>query len=128
HLSHGAFIRWSHVCRLMCGQRDEAVTGERKFARPAQCDRVFPRKKSAPGAKNNLRRRAVNRLPIGCALAILVFSLCGTISPAAAQTDRATLEGTVTDPSGGVVAAPTDKAPTVATAQSQERTTNSSGH
>ena len=70
----------------------------------------------------------MNRLPIGCALAILAFSLCGTISPAAAQTDRATLEGTVTDTSGGVVGGANVKVTAVATAQSQERTTNSSGH
>lgn len=70
----------------------------------------------------------MTRLRIRCALAILVFVLFGFINPAAAQTDRATLEGTVTDTSGGVVGGANVKVTAVATAQSQERTTNSNGH
>ena len=70
----------------------------------------------------------MKQLSIGCALAILVLSLFGAISPAAAQTDRATLEGTVTDTSGGVVGGANVKVTAIATAQSQERTTNRSGH
>jgi carboxypeptidase family protein len=68
----------------------------------------------------------VNRLTIVCALAILILFV--SISPAAAQTDRATLEGTVTDSSGGLVAGANVKVTAIATTQSQERTTNGSGH
>ena len=45
-----------------------------------------------------------------------------------AQTDRASLEGTVTDPSGGTVAGATLKILAVDTGLSEERTTNSNGH
>jgi len=68
----------------------------------------------------------VNRLTILCALGILFLFV--SISPAAAQTDRATLEGTVTDPSGGVVAGAKVRVTAIATTQFQERNTNASGH
>jgi hypothetical protein len=70
----------------------------------------------------------VNRLPIGCALPIFVFSLFGSVSPAAAQTDRATLEGTVIDTSGGVVGGANVKVTAVATSQHQARKTNGNGY
>jgi len=70
----------------------------------------------------------VNGWSIGFALTILIFSMFDNISPAAAQTDRATLEGTVTDTSGGVVGGANVRVTAMAPAQSQERTTNGSGH
>ncbi len=45
-----------------------------------------------------------------------------------AQTDRATLEGTVTDPSGGTISGANVKVTAVDTGISQERKTNSSGY
>jgi hypothetical protein len=48
--------------------------------------------------------------------------------PCFGQTDRATLEGTVTDPSGAVVSGAMVKIAAADTGQSQTRTTNSSGH
>jgi hypothetical protein len=49
-------------------------------------------------------------------------------STAHAQTDRATLEGTVTDPSGGVISGATVKATENGTGISQERKTNPNGY
>src|SRR5580704_7457389 len=45
-----------------------------------------------------------------------------------AQTDRATLEGTVTDPSGGTISGATVQVTAADTGISQERRTNSSGY
>jgi Carboxypeptidase regulatory-like domain/TonB dependent receptor len=59
---------------------------------------------------------------------LTLISLLVIAGPALSQTDRATLEGTVTDASGAVVVGASVKATAVATAQSQERTTNGSGH
>jgi len=58
-------------------------------------------------------------------LALLV--LLAVALPAVAQTDRATLEGTATDASGGVISGAKVKITAVDTALTQERTTNSSG-
>ena len=55
--------------------------------------------------------------------AILLFAL-----PSRAQTDRATLEGTVTDPSGGTISGANVLVTAVDTGISQERKTNSSGY
>src|SRR4029077_16451066 len=55
--------------------------------------------------------------------AILLFVL-----PSRAQTDRATLEGTVTDPSGGTISGANVLVTAVDTGISQERKTNSSGY
>jgi len=56
----------------------------------------------------------------------LAHFLLGTI--AVAQTDRATLEGAVTDPSGGAISGADVKIVEVATGISQERKANSSGY
>jgi hypothetical protein len=57
----------------------------------------------------------------------LLLSAIG-VSTARAQTDRATLEGTVTDPSGGVISGATVKATENGTGISQERKTNPNGY
>ena len=49
-------------------------------------------------------------------------------APLIAQTDRATLEGTVTDPSGGTISGANVSVTAVDTGISQERKTNSSGY
>src|SRR5580704_18368260 len=49
-------------------------------------------------------------------------------APLIAQTDRATLEGTVTDPSGGTISGASVSVTAVDTGISQERKTNSSGY
>jgi hypothetical protein len=59
-------------------------------------------------------------------MVMLLFIASGAHS-VAAQTDRATLEGAVTDSSGGSVSGAKVKITAVATAQSQERTTNEHG-
>jgi hypothetical protein len=72
----------------------------------------------------------LNRLRIGCYLAIFffaVFNLFGFIGPAAAQTDRAALEGTVTDTSGGVIASAKVEITAVATGLTEERVANEHG-
>jgi len=56
------------------------------------------------------------------------FALLATGAPSFAQTERATLEGTVTDPSGGAISGANVKVTAVGTAISQERKTNSSGY
>ncbi len=48
--------------------------------------------------------------------------------PALAQTDRATLEGTITDPSGGTISGATVTVTATDTGISQERKTNSNGY
>jgi hypothetical protein len=58
---------------------------------------------------------------------LAVSMVTGGFRPLAAQTDRATLEGTVTDQSGAVIADAKLHIMAVATAQSQERTTNEHG-
>jgi Carboxypeptidase regulatory-like domain len=57
------------------------------------------------------------------ALAHVLFAMI-----AVAQTDRATLEGAVTDSSGGAISGADVKVLEVATGISQERKTNSSGY
>src|SRR5580692_5237979 len=52
----------------------------------------------------------------------------GSGAPSFAQTDRATLEGTVTDPSGGTISGANIQVTAVDTGISQERKTNSSGY
>src|SRR6202795_2500373 len=52
----------------------------------------------------------------------------GSGAPSFAQTDRATLEGTVTDPSGGTISGANVQVTAVDTGISQERKTNSSGY
>ncbi len=62
-------------------------------------------------------------------LTLLVVSLLIlSMHPAAAQTDRATLEGTITDPSGGTIAGASVNVTEVATGISQIRKTNSHGY
>ena len=56
-------------------------------------------------------------------LIVLVFAL-----PSSAQTDRATLEGTVTDSGGGVISGASVQATAKTTGISQERRTNSNGY
>jgi Carboxypeptidase regulatory-like domain/TonB dependent receptor len=56
-----------------------------------------------------------------------VLFIHGAIHPLSAQNDRATLEGTISDPAGAVVAGAKIKITEVATAQSQERNTNDHG-
>jgi hypothetical protein len=56
-----------------------------------------------------------------------LFSLAG-IAPAHAQVDRASLEGTVSDPSGGVIVGATVKVVAVETGLSEEQHTNSKGY
>jgi hypothetical protein len=66
------------------------------------------------------------RFVAGIAFAfVFVFA---AITPAVAQTDRATLEGTVTDPSGGVVPGATIKVTQIATGGTQERSSNRRGY
>jgi hypothetical protein len=60
-------------------------------------------------------------------LALLVPALIA-VQPAFAQTDRATLEGTITDVSGGVIPGATIKATAVDTGIEQERKSNSNGY
>ena len=67
------------------------------------------------------QRYAIFVLFLGIAL---LFS--GTNS--LAQTDRATLEGTVTDPSGGSISGATVQVTAIDTGISQERKTNSNGY
>lgn len=62
--------------------------------------------------------------------ACVLFALaCSSwlISPAYAQTDRATLEGTVTDASGAIISSANVKISAVETGLTQERTTNLNG-
>jgi hypothetical protein len=58
--------------------------------------------------------------------AAVALSCSGTV--AFAQTDRATLEGTVTDPTGGTISGADVKVTAVDTGISQERKTNSNGY
>jgi hypothetical protein len=62
------------------------------------------------------------RLPL--AILSLLFVTFGVNS----QTDRATLEGTVTDPSGSAVSGAAVRVLAVDTGQAEDRTTNSNGH
>ncbi|MGH7745197.1 MAG: TonB-dependent receptor domain-containing protein, partial [Candidatus Dormibacteria bacterium] len=66
------------------------------------------------------------RFPIS--LFFLLFLFFGLSQPAAAQTDRATIEGTITDTSGGVVTKAKVQITDVQTGIAQEKTTNSLGH
>jgi hypothetical protein len=59
-------------------------------------------------------------------LAALAFLASG--APSFAQTDRATLEGTVTDPSGGTISGANVTVTAVDTGITQERKTNSNGY
>ncbi|MFY9531043.1 MAG: TonB-dependent receptor [Candidatus Acidiferrales bacterium] len=59
---------------------------------------------------------------------LTLISLFVAAGPAFSQTDRATLEGTVIDASGAVVGGAQVTITAIATAQSQERATNGSGH
>ncbi len=59
---------------------------------------------------------------------VIVFLLiAGAFRPAAAQTDRASLEGTVTDPAGATIAGAKVTTTAVATAEVLTRTTNAHG-
>lgn len=60
-------------------------------------------------------------------LAVVLHTFLLLALPSHAQTDRATLEGTVTDPSGGTISGATVKVTEINTGISQERRTNSSG-
>lgn len=60
-------------------------------------------------------------------LSLIVLSLLFLALPSLAQTDRATLEGTVTDPSGGIISGAKVKITAVDTGIEQERSTNSVG-
>ncbi|HKV04132.1 MAG TPA: carboxypeptidase-like regulatory domain-containing protein [Candidatus Acidoferrales bacterium] len=57
----------------------------------------------------------------------VLLLVAGGFHPAAAQTDRATLEGTVSDQSGAVIMDARVKISAVATGQAQERATNDHG-
>src|ERR1700756_1540851 len=59
-------------------------------------------------------------------LTALVYLLFATVT--FAQTDRASLEGTVTDSSGGAISGASVKVTAVGTGISQERRTNSNGY
>ncbi len=62
-------------------------------------------------------------------LQLLAFLILAVMAlPAIAQTDRATLEGTITDTSGGVISGATIKATAVDTGIAQERKSNSNGY
>jgi carboxypeptidase family protein len=58
---------------------------------------------------------------------LVLFVLLALALPSVAQTDRATLEGTVTDPSGGTISGAAVKITAVETGQTQQRTTNPNG-
>ena len=70
----------------------------------------------------------MNWRKIGWAAAIILIGFLCSSSNTSAQTDRAVLEGTVTDSSGGVVGGANVKVTAMATSQSQEKKTNSNGH
>jgi hypothetical protein len=59
---------------------------------------------------------------------LALFVVLALALPCHAQTDRATLEGAVTDKSGGTISGANVKVTEVATGNSQERRTNSSGY
>src|SRR5215470_15603436 len=58
---------------------------------------------------------------------ILSFLICLVAGPVAAQVDRATLNGTVTDPSGGVVVGARVEAKMTGTGEVREALTNDKG-
>jgi hypothetical protein len=58
---------------------------------------------------------------------LALFALLALAMPSLAQTDRATLEGTVTDPSGGIISGARVKISAVETDLTETRTTNPSG-
>ena len=60
-------------------------------------------------------------------LAMILGGVCGLATPSAAQTDRASLEGTITDPSGGSVAGAKVLIIAVATGLTEERRSNKFG-
>jgi hypothetical protein len=60
-------------------------------------------------------------------LCVTSFALLLFAPPSLAQTDRATLEGTVTDPTGGIISGAHIKITATETGIVQERTTNSAG-
>jgi hypothetical protein len=65
----------------------------------------------------------------GLRIAVLAFGILALFPWAVrAQTDRANLEGTVTDTSGAIVSGAKVKVTAVATLLTQEKTSNSSGH
>jgi hypothetical protein len=59
---------------------------------------------------------------------LLFFALAAMSCTSVAQTDRASLEGTITDPSGAVISGAHVKVSAVETGITQERTANSSGY
>src|ERR1700719_3356447 len=59
---------------------------------------------------------------------LVALALLANETPSFAQTDRATLEGTVADPSGGTISGANVMVTAVDTGISQERKTNSSGY
>jgi hypothetical protein len=62
------------------------------------------------------------------ALFLFILAHCVLATASIAQTDRATLEGTVTDSSGGAISGASVKVTEISTGISQERTTNSNGY
>jgi hypothetical protein len=67
----------------------------------------------------------LNRSSLNLLVSLTLFTMA---VPAFGQTDRATLEGTVTDSSGGVIGGANIKAAAVATGIVQERSSNSEGY
>jgi hypothetical protein len=67
----------------------------------------------------------LNRNSLRLLVSLTLFTVA---SPALAQTDRTTLEGTVTDSSGAVIGGADIKATAIATGISYERNTNTSGY
>src|ERR1700723_437477 len=59
---------------------------------------------------------------------LLALALLASGAPSFAQTDRATLEGTVTDPSGGTISGANVTVTAADTGITQERKTNSNGY
>ncbi|MGB6624186.1 MAG: carboxypeptidase-like regulatory domain-containing protein, partial [Candidatus Acidiferrales bacterium] len=68
------------------------------------------------------------RAGVRCGFLVLAIVFYLIANPAVAQTDRATLEGTITDPSGGTIASASVTATEVDTGISQQRKTNSHGY
>ncbi|HEY6373055.1 MAG TPA: carboxypeptidase regulatory-like domain-containing protein [Candidatus Sulfotelmatobacter sp.] len=78
--------------------------------------------------KLNYRRSTSQFLRFAPAVALSTLLLLAGTATAFGQVDRAVLEGTVTDPSGGVLVGATVKVVAVETGLSQEQKTNSKGY
>src|SRR5271157_1202765 len=68
-------------------------------------------------------KRFICSFPVICVLAMILLA-----PGAGAQTDRATLEGTITDPSGAVISGAKIAVTNVDTGITEERKTNSNGY